>query len=685
MTANANDTFYVGFALSGAISAGAYTAGVLDFFFQALNEWEKARGVAGTPTHRVDLQVVTGASAGAITGALGVVALARGIRPQKLSAAEKQNTHPIESETAQDLRCVLPSLYETWVTRPRAVDPNGGIDFLSAEDLEGGKDAAVVSVLNAELLDRIKEKALLAPASGQAPEAQPPYAYIAENLHVYMTVSNLRGIPFTVSFGNSTYGMQTHGDRVHYTISGLGNAVSIKNKWVCADTSEPLTLSTLPPVGEKELPDTWDRYGTCALASSAFPIGLAPRQIAAPINGYKKRSYPIARGEAALEPNFPKPWLAGLGSKGFVFLNVDGGIINNNPFDYAQYALIGDSMADKTGAEDSDRAVIMVSPFPEPPGFLPDEQPATELVAVIRALFPALINQSRFKTTELVPALDPNNHSRFLIAPQRKIDGIEQRYTIACGLLGGFGGFLDEKFRAHDFQLGRRNCQAFLRSTFGLSPDSDVVASLRGQKEFELSATPGQYAVIPRLGEALPEVALPKWPRMSQADFTVLMRRIKGRLSKLAPRFVQAQTASRFFRALGRIGLWLGQDRVLEYVRLAILSDLVRRDQIEGWELPPMPGKSLDDVRLVLAELANPAFTFRTVDGIAKRTHLDPAFVTSSLAQLETVDDSRPFLVWQGKFEGRQVFTLASRKPGWLRSLPGISQILNLLEAPTID
>src|ERR1700751_2627205 len=323
MTEAANDTFYIGFALSGAISAGAYTAGVLDFFFQALNEWEKARGVPSTPGHRVDVQVVTGASAGAITGALGVVALARGMRPQKLSAIEKQNTHPIESETAQDLRCVLPSLYETWVTRPRLVDPSGGIDFLSADDLEGGKDAAVVSVLNAELLDRIKEKALLASASGQAPEAQPPYAYIAENLHIYMTVSNLRGIPFTVSFGNSTYGMQTHGDRVHYTISGLGNGVSTKNEWVCADTSEPLAVSTLPPLGEKQLPDTWDRYGTCALASSAFPIGLAPRQIAAPISGYEKRSYPIALGEAAFEPDFPKPWLAALGPKGFVFLNVD--------------------------------------------------------------------------------------------------------------------------------------------------------------------------------------------------------------------------------------------------------------------------------------------------------------------------------------------------------------------------
>ena len=212
MAASQGDTFKIGFALSGAISAGAYTAGVLDYFFQALNAWENVRGEEGVPEHRVDLQVITGASAGAITGALGVVALARGIRPQKLTDEEKRRTYPIPAGTpTQDLRCVLPSLYETWVTRPRTVDPTGGVDFLSAEDLEGGKGAPVVSALNATLLDDIKLRALLPPNAAALPESQPPYPYIAANLHVYITVSNLRGIPYTVSFGNSVYGMQTHG------------------------------------------------------------------------------------------------------------------------------------------------------------------------------------------------------------------------------------------------------------------------------------------------------------------------------------------------------------------------------------------------------------------------------------------------------------------------------------------
>ena len=684
MTTDPGNNFEIGFALSGAISAGAYTAGVLDYFFQALNAWEQARGTDGAPEHRVGVQVIAGASAGAITGALGVVALARGIQPRQLTDAEKRNAYPTESKTSQALRCLLPSLYDTWVTRPRLVDPKGGIDFLSAEDLEKEKDAPVVSALNAELLDDIKEKALLLDPGGQVPETRPPYSYIAANLHVYITVSNLRGIPFTVSFGNDTYGMQTHGDRVHYVIGGLGNGASAKNVWLAEDSGKELSIATLPMAGQ-QLPPEWDRYGTCALASSAFPVGLAPRQIAAPLADYENRSYPLARGAATLKPSFPPAWSTNLGQNGFVFLNVDGGVVNNNPFDYAQFALMGDATADEKTADTADRAVIMVSPFPEPPDFLPDGQPAAELVAVLRALFPTLIDQARFKPTELVPAMDPSDHSRFLIAPQREVEDVEQRYKIACGLLGGFGGFLDEKFRAHDFQLGRRNCQEFLRSIFGLTAGNTIVAGMKGRGEFQLAKDPTKYAIVPRLGNALPEVALPKWPRMSRTDFDLLMSRIKGRLDKLAPRFVQAQTASRVFRALGRFGLWFGQDRVLNYIRLAILSDLVRRDQIEGWDLPDLAGKSTDDARLVLAELASPAYTFRTPDGIARATHLSLDLVADVLSRLRQTDADKPFLVWRGTVEGRQVFTLAARKPGWLRSLPVIRQVANLLEAPTID
>ena len=108
---------------------------------------------------------------------------------------------------------------------------------------------------------------------------------------------------------------------------------------------------------------------------------------------------------------------------------------------------------------------------------------------------------------------------------------MEERYTIACGLLGGFGGFLDEKFRAHDFQLGRRNCQAFLRRTFGLPVQNPIGAAMKGQLDFQIEADPEnqlpqRYTIIPLVGAAADEVPLPNWPRMSQKDLDEVLQRI---------------------------------------------------------------------------------------------------------------------------------------------------------------
>lgn len=673
-----DNVFNIGFALSGAISAGAYTAGVLDYFAQALNAWEQARNDPGVPRHRTTVQVVAGASAGAITGALGVVALARGIRPQPFTAAEKQSGLSAPGAVTQDFRCVLPQLYEAWVVRPRMVDPDGKLDLLSSQDLQG-RDAKVVSVLNSALLDDIKDQGLMAYPGDETPTAAPPYPYIADSLHVYMTVSNMRGIPFTVAFDNDTYGMQTHSDRAHYTIDGLGGGARASNNWLAGDSGRELSIGTLPGKGQK-LPPEWNRYGECALASSAFPVGLAPRVLRANADEYQQRSYPVPGGANAIKPRFPMPF----GPDGFVFLNIDGGVINNNPFDYAQCALMPNPDDVPTQGDAADRAVIMVSPFPEPPAFLAEGRPPVEVVAVVRALYPALIDQARFKPDELLPALDPDNSSRFLIAPERNIGGVEQRYKIACGLLSGFGGFLDEAFRAHDFQLGRRNCQQFLRATFGLPAGNRIVAALQDEAAFRLADGAEEYAIVPLLGDALPEVALPPWPRMSEADFALLMRRVKGRFETLAPHFVQAQTTSRFFRLLGRIGLRLGRGRLLDYLRWAILADLVRRDQIAGWELPDGLDQVGDDVRAVLAELANPAFSFRTAEGIANTAHLELDAVAGTLARLQRVDRQRPVRIWQGTVSGRRVFTLESRKPGWFTSLPVIRGIVHWFEVPAI-
>jgi len=44
-------------------------------------------------------------------------------------------------------------------------------------------------------------------------------------------------------------------------------------------------------------------------------------------------------------------------------------------------------------------------------------------------------------------------------------------FSLASSVLGGFGAFLSWHYRIHDYLLGRRNCQQFLRRHFVLDAD----------------------------------------------------------------------------------------------------------------------------------------------------------------------------------------------------------------------
>ena len=120
MTEEQGSEFQIGLAMSGAVSAGAYTAGVFDFLIQALDEWERARtgpDAGMIPDHKAGIKVMSGASAGAITAAIGAVALA--------DADQKAVEFDTQREGEQKIKCYLPKLYETWVVKPGLVAEGG--------------------------------------------------------------------------------------------------------------------------------------------------------------------------------------------------------------------------------------------------------------------------------------------------------------------------------------------------------------------------------------------------------------------------------------------------------------------------------------------------------------------------------------------------------------------------------
>ena len=97
MEMSKSPVFYVGLCLAGAVSAGAYTAGVIDYLLEALDNWESKRGQEGIPDHRVKIPVIGGASAGGMTGILMASAIHNHI-PAVSTISPGKLLEPIPSE-----------------------------------------------------------------------------------------------------------------------------------------------------------------------------------------------------------------------------------------------------------------------------------------------------------------------------------------------------------------------------------------------------------------------------------------------------------------------------------------------------------------------------------------------------------------------------------------------------------
>src|SRR3954454_917555 len=71
-TAGRAGGFEIGLVMAGAVSASTYTAGVLDFLIQALDQWHEGKrgNDPHCPRHDVSLKVLAGDSAGGMSVAI---------------------------------------------------------------------------------------------------------------------------------------------------------------------------------------------------------------------------------------------------------------------------------------------------------------------------------------------------------------------------------------------------------------------------------------------------------------------------------------------------------------------------------------------------------------------------------------------------------------------------------------
>ncbi len=536
--ASTNDkTYYVGLTMAGAISAGAYSAGAFDFLMEALDEWEEAKATQRkanvlenqwpVPCHDIIIPVMSGASAGGITGALGLIALSDQAPPPP----------PYQYPQVGRVTTRLDRLYKAWVLMPRFVSPVGASELLGTKDLTSSQPIQdqVLPDPPPILSSSTARCSTTSSRNRSSNFTTPPKkrAYLSETIHLFLTHANMRGVPFEVGFiGGTTnqpgYGMMLHADRRHFTVTGIGTA-TFSSKWADPDPAQAIDMATPPNLAS--LQENWKDYAFSTLGTSAFPVGLRARVISpTTIEYYTHRQWtlPSMRGDSVNGKKLfrlPTKYPLNVGPR-VDYVTIDGGMLNNEPFELARWTLMKDPPTrNARGFEDNDRATIMIDPFPENPDFDVTLSLDANLGAVIRRLLPIFKDQARFKPDDLVAALDEKVFSRFLIAPRRRVTATAdlERFGIACGLLGGFGGFLSEEFRAHDYQLGRFNAYWFLRESFSAPLTNKVLVNGYATPNARFDAfktTPvNGHGLLPdhsarRHGRAMPTP--PVWPRVSK-------------------------------------------------------------------------------------------------------------------------------------------------------------------------
>ncbi len=324
VTGKDKKTFEIGLVLAGAVSAGAYSAGVVDFLIEAIDLWyaakesEASRGVPReqwqVPPHDIRLRAISGSSAGSMVAALAAVVFNEApcaVNPARLP--EKYD------ETNK--------LYSSWVVKADIAS------MLTTADLKE-KAGKLTSLLDSSFLKNLAEETMI---------ARPPLnprAYVADPLALFICVTNLRGVPYAIDFLGDRRGgfqgpkviehwMSNHADYLRFDVV----------KPEAGNRSGPVPAGVLlhpDPHDEKEK-TAWKKLAQAAVASGAFPFALAPRIIERDAGDYNERAWTVpSSGREKIPPDWD-----GNAPSDYFFLAVDGGVMNNEPLEYARREIAG--------------------------------------------------------------------------------------------------------------------------------------------------------------------------------------------------------------------------------------------------------------------------------------------------------------------------------------------------------
>ncbi|HEY8615799.1 patatin-like phospholipase family protein [Phenylobacterium sp.] len=497
--------FEIALACTGGTSTGAYIAGVLDFILEALECWGEARDAGQAPDHDVRLTTLVGTSAGGLGVSLAALMSVRRFPhvydPQIW--AQIGDGRPQEKDRNP--------LWRAWVKEI-------SLDKLLAhpDDAEAGEPSLFYAAPR-DVRDTVFKLVAEAPfASGRD--------WLADPLDLRVVVGDLRGVPYALDFNNlaptTNVNQRLHMHRDHVAFA-VQTDVAGGRRFGKADAPDAHLLKA----GEFDQGPAWALFGETAVASAAIPLVFRTVRIAQDPRAYDWRAacWDEALGRAIVD----LPAWRERPTPDFSFTATDGGLFDDAPFDLARRRLAGERGRNPRAPLEACRAVVLVDPLVDETAGVPGDPgaeresdgkpvtPRTRLGRLLSALVFAPISQARLSTFDLALIKDEDSRSRFMIAPSRcspnnPKEGWGPGLSLMTSPMKAVLGFADEAYREHDFLLGRRNAQAFLRRHFHLPKGHALFHGRTGWTARE--EREDEYPIIPLRGTADVECSNdPEW------------------------------------------------------------------------------------------------------------------------------------------------------------------------------
>jgi predicted acylesterase/phospholipase RssA len=428
--------------ISGAVSLGSFEAGVIYEVLEAIARHNESLSEnSENDENRIEIDVITGASAGGMTAC---------ILAQNLLYDDGSLREPYKN-----------SLYKAWVEK---------VDIVPL--LKVAKEDQHISLLNKGVVERIAAELL---QDKEEPERTKHPAASSE-IQIGVAMSNLNGFNYQVkTSGNKTFAYTRFKDQFVCSVRREENGDAVlKEKKLEDDTWEDFTDIK------------WSDLREAGISSGAFPLAFPMKSI------FRVGSGKFSNRDSK-KKNDDNPDSVHKGN----YLYTDGGVFENEPVGMAR-ALVDHNKDEKDNVT---RYYLLVKPGERKPSedtFLNQKE---NLLTTAIALFGAIFQQAQFQDW-IMERID----SPLLTITSKDSELIGDVFS-------AFSGFLEEKFRAYDYNIGRERARDELKATITnlLSYEPDKMPAIEWKVAKEKSVIGGETLtqwedVKSKLGELAKEI-----------------------------------------------------------------------------------------------------------------------------------------------------------------------------------